>query len=270
MDLLLSDAKGRLMQFQCDQGSLQVRRLIPDGRIPMRATQGSVGYDLFSPHDYVIPPFGKASIQTDIAVAVPSGTYACIAPPSGMALKSHIAVGAGVIDQDYRSGIGVVLFHHSDQSVEVPAGDRIAQIVLERIALPEVQEVDQLPDTQRGDKGFGSTRSSVRATTHKGQCPLYHIHALAAEELSLQPNVDTAHDTVSPFAVEVTDCTCQEDTASDMGSEDVGSVGTVSTCTSQPPDCFAGGWGYEREYESPKLPALESPTSCQQVRSRSP
>ena len=100
MDLLLSDAKGRLMQFQCDQGSLQVRRLTPDARIPRRATQGSVGYDLFSSHDYVFPPFGKASIKTDIAVAVPSGTYARIVPRSGMALKLHIAIGASVIDQD--------------------------------------------------------------------------------------------------------------------------------------------------------------------------
>ena len=234
-------------------------------------------YDLFSSHDYFIPPFGKASIQTDIAVAVPSGTYARIAPRSGMSLKSHIAVGAGVIDQDYRGGVGVVLFNHSDQSFEVSAGDRIAQILLERIALPEVQEVDQLPDTQRGDKGFGSTGSSVRATTHNERCPLYHIHALAAEELSLQPNLDTAHDSVSPFEVfflvfltastcsgadlphppfevEVTDCTCQEETAFDVGSEDLGSEDTVSTCTSQPPDCFAGGPGYEREYESPPAP----------------
>ena len=163
-----------------------------------------------------------------------------------------------------------MLFNHRDQSFEVSAGDRIAQIVLERIALPEVQGVDQLPDTQRGDKGFGSTGSSVCATTHRERCPLYHIHAVAAEELSLQPNVDTAHDTVSPFEVEVIDCTCQEETASDVGSEDIGSEGTVFTCTSQPPDCFAGGCGYEREYESSPHPGLQSPSSTQQLRNRAP
>ena len=74
-----------------------------------------------------------------------------------------------------------MLFHHSDQLFEVSAEDRIAQIVFDRIVLPEVQEDYQLPDTQRGDKGFPSTGSSVSETTHKERCPLYHIYALAAE-----------------------------------------------------------------------------------------
>ena len=109
-----------------------------------------MGYDSFPSHDYFIPPFGRAGIQTDIAIAAPSATYLRIAPRSGMALKSHIAVRPGVIDQSYRGCIGVVLFNHSDHSF-VSAGDGTSQIVLERIALPEVEEVDQSPDTQRGD-----------------------------------------------------------------------------------------------------------------------
>ena len=257
MELLLSDAKGRLRELQSGQHVLRVRRLTPEARIPRRVTQGSVGYDLASACACTVPPFGKACIQTDIAVAVPPGTYARVAPRSGMALKSHIAVGAGVIDQDYRGGIGVVLFNHSDQPFEVAPGDRVAQLILERISLPVVQEVEHFAETLRDGKGFGSSgTASVRSQRHQERCQLCKLHSVTADELPLKNgiNKDEFEAGSSPFEVELNDCTCQEEAASDVGSEDVGSEGTASTCTSQPPDCFAGGWGYEREYESPPPP----------------
>ena len=74
-----------------------------------------------------------------------------------MALKKFIDTGAGVVDYDYRGNVGVVLFNHSDEDFPVARGDRIAQLILERIAIADIEEVDELPMTERGAGGFGST-----------------------------------------------------------------------------------------------------------------
>lgn len=81
----------------------------------------------------------------------------CIAPRSGLAHKHFIDVGAGVIDYDYRGNVGVILFNHSDADFNVARGDRIAQLILEKISMVDAVEVELLDDTERGDGGFGST-----------------------------------------------------------------------------------------------------------------
>lgn len=88
---------------------------------------------------------------------MPEGTYGRVAPRSGLAWKNFIDVGAGVIDQDYRGNVGVILFNHSDVDFDVKKGDRIAQLICERIAHPNVVEVKSLSETARGEGGFGST-----------------------------------------------------------------------------------------------------------------
>lgn len=80
-----------------------------------------------------------------------------VAPRSGLTWKHSIDVGAGVIDGDYRGPVGVILFNHSDIEFQVNVGDRIAQLILEKIMTPDVTEVDDLDDTVRGVGGFGST-----------------------------------------------------------------------------------------------------------------
>lgn len=72
-------------------------------------------------------------------------------------MKNFIDVGAGVVDYDYRGNVGVVLFNHGDEDFQVKRGDRIAQLILERICMAEVEEVDELVSTDRGAGGFGST-----------------------------------------------------------------------------------------------------------------
>lgn len=79
------------------------------------------------------------------------------APRSGLAWKHSIDVGAGVVDYDYRGNVGVILFNFSDVDFEVKVGDRIAQLILERIVTPEVVEVESLDETERGEGGYGST-----------------------------------------------------------------------------------------------------------------
>jgi len=104
-----------------------------------------------------VQPRDRTVVPTGIAVAVPGGTYGRVAPRSGLAAKSGIDVGAGVVDADYRGELKVVLFNHSDEPLYVKPGDRIAQLVLERIACASVHEVDDLDATDRSADGFGST-----------------------------------------------------------------------------------------------------------------
>ena len=105
----------------------------------------------------MIPAKGKGIVKTDLAIAVPAGTYARIAPRSGLAVKHFIDTGAGVVDYDYRGNVGVVLFNHADADFEIKKGDRVAQLILEKISMAPCVEVTELSETERGAGGFGST-----------------------------------------------------------------------------------------------------------------
>ena len=126
-------------------------------RLPVRASAGAAGFDLASVEDVVVPARERAAVRTGLRIAVPEGTYGRIAPRSSLALKHFVDVGAGVVDADYRGEVVVVLFNHSRTDFVVRAGDRVAQLVLERILTPEVVVVERLEDTERGAGGFGST-----------------------------------------------------------------------------------------------------------------
>ena len=93
---------------------LKVKKLSPAGRLPIRGSDKAAGYDLFSAQATSVPAKGKALVKTDISIAVPTGYYGRVAPRSGLAVKNFIDVGAGVIDEDYRGPVGVVLFNFSD------------------------------------------------------------------------------------------------------------------------------------------------------------
>ena len=107
-------------------------------------------------------------MKTDIRVAIPEGCYGRIAPRSGLAWKHSIDVGAGVVDSDYRGNVCVILFNFSDEDFIVSKGDRIAQLICERIALTQLFE-SKLDQTERQDNGFGSTGVSLKDTTNTSQ-----------------------------------------------------------------------------------------------------
>ncbi|XP_032153417.1 deoxyuridine 5'-triphosphate nucleotidohydrolase, mitochondrial isoform X1 [Sapajus apella] len=142
-----------------EEGGVQLRfaRLSEHATAPTRGSARAAGYDLYSAYDYTISPMEKALVKTDIQIALPSGCYGRVAPRSGLAAKHFIDVGAGVIDEDYRGNVGVVLFNFGKEKFEVKKGDRIAQLICERIFYPEIEEVQALDDTERGSGGFGST-----------------------------------------------------------------------------------------------------------------
>lgn len=133
------------------------KRLRPDARLPARANPGDAGYDLAAVEGVAVPARGKAVVPTGIAVAIPGDTYARVAPRSGLAAKNSIHVGGGVVDSGYRGEVKVVLFNLSDTEFAVAPGDRIAQLIVTRIATPDVVEVDDLPQSVRGESGFGSS-----------------------------------------------------------------------------------------------------------------
>ena len=139
------------------RATLSIKRLSDKATIPQRGSEFSAGLDLSSAEDKVIPAGERALVKTDLSIACPAGTYARIAPRSGLALKKGIDTGAGVVDADYRGPVGVILFNWGKEDFVIKVGDRIAQLILEQIVLPDVIETDELPETVRGDGGFGST-----------------------------------------------------------------------------------------------------------------
>ena len=138
--------------------SLGVKKLCYDAIVPTRASDRSVGYDLYSSEDAMVPcQAGRALVGTGITVVLPEGVYGRVAPRSGLAVKHCINVGAGVIDPDYTGEVKVVLFNHGTEDFEIKKGDRIAQLILERCDTPMIKEIGLLDETLRGDGGFGST-----------------------------------------------------------------------------------------------------------------
>lgn len=138
---------------------LAAKRLRPDAILPTRATAESVGYDLYAVERVTLYAHDYAKVETGIAVATPPGTYGRIAPRSGLAARHGLDVLAGVVDNDYRGEVKAVVanFAAGTGDVTLRAGDRVAQIILEACATPPVVELAELPGTERGAAGFGST-----------------------------------------------------------------------------------------------------------------
>ena len=139
------------------QKTLQVHKLNKNAKLPTKATQESIGYDLYATNTLQIPGNDNQLIETGLAMTPPKGTYIRIAPRSGLALKKKIQVDAGVIDPDYTGEIKVLLSNRSTKPFQVNQGDKIAQIILEKASNAKIKPVKYLKSTRRGTKGFGSS-----------------------------------------------------------------------------------------------------------------
>ena len=141
---------------------LQVKRLHPEARIPVRAHDGDAGLDLHSVQALTLAPGARAMVPTGIAVAIPHGQAGLVLPRSGLAAKRGIALvnAPGLIDAGYRGELRVLLLNTDrDEPCEIAVGDRIAQLVLIRVELAPTLEVAELDSSERGDGGFGSSGS---------------------------------------------------------------------------------------------------------------
>ncbi|MYR05793.1 dUTP diphosphatase [Gordonia sp. SID5947] len=141
-------------------GALRVRRLDPDIPLPTRAHPGDAGVDLCSTTDLELAPGRRQLVGTGLAVALPVGTVGLVHPRSGLAARAGLSIvnAPGTIDAGYRGEIKVCLINlDPDESISIARGDRIAQLLVQRVELPELVEVDELDDTSRGSGGYGSS-----------------------------------------------------------------------------------------------------------------
>ncbi len=140
--------------------SLRVRRLDPRAVLPTRAYDGDAGLDLYALEAVTLGPGERAGVPTGVAVEVPVGHAGLVLPRSGLAARHGIALvnAPGLIDSGYRGEVRVLLLNTDRAAAyDVQAGDRIAQLLLVRYQAPDVVEVDELAESERGGGGFGSS-----------------------------------------------------------------------------------------------------------------
>ena len=146
---------------QCeDEPVLKYKLLTPKAYPPTRETSGSIGYDLRSPRFARIPPRGGTYyLPLGIAFQIPEGHYGRLAPKSGLAIYRSVGVLAGVVDQDYRGEVFVLLINHDDKlSYLIKPEDKIVQLILEKATIARLQEVDTLDETERSPGGARSLK----------------------------------------------------------------------------------------------------------------
>ena len=134
-------------------------KLDPGAYMPKRAHNMDAGYDLKAPRtmkEITIPPHGSAVIPTGVRMAIPEGCCGLLVSKSGLNVKSDLT-STGLIDAAYTGGITVKLYNQGDIARRICPGDKISQIVILPIIAPELEKVDMLDDTERGESGFGST-----------------------------------------------------------------------------------------------------------------
>lgn len=135
-------------------------RLDPDLPLPARAHPGDAGIDLYSTTDLELAPGRRQVVGTGIAVALPFGTVGLVHPRSGLAARAGLSIvnAPGTIDAGYRGEIKVCLINLDPEApIAISRGDRIAQLLVQKVELPEVVEVSELDDTERGGGGYGSS-----------------------------------------------------------------------------------------------------------------
>jgi len=138
---------------------LAVKLLHPDAQLPRRAHPGDAGADLFSVEEVIIPSGERRDVGTGIALAVPLGCAGFVQPRSGLAFRHGIMVvnSPGLIDAGYRGEVRVSLYNSGGEPFSVRVGERVAQLVVQRVEEPTFTTAVDLPETVRGEGGFGSS-----------------------------------------------------------------------------------------------------------------
>ena len=143
---------------------VQVKRLSPDALLPRRAYDGDAAFDLHSAIDLDLAPHERAVVPTGIALGLPPGVAGLTVPRSGLAAAHGITIvnAPGLIDPGYRGEVRIILLNtDNEHTFAIRAGDRIAQLLLVGLVEAELVEVAELDDTERGERGFGSSGVAV-------------------------------------------------------------------------------------------------------------
>lgn len=143
-----------------DRIDLPVKRLSPDVELPSYAYSGDAGLDLRSNEDVCLKPFERRLVSTGLAIAIPEGYAGFVQPRSGLALREGLSMAntPGLIDAHYRGELKVCAINlDPEKTIHIIKGERIAQLVIQRVPIVNLVEVDELDETDRGAGGFGSS-----------------------------------------------------------------------------------------------------------------
>jgi len=173
------NAETALVPEKREPTSLRIMKLSDKAIIPTKGSRFAAGHNIYALTDGLVPAKGQTMVETGIAIGRPEGTYGRLAARSGMASQMGIAVGGGVIDSDYTGEVKVILRNHGKADCLFKAGDRIAQLIIEKVANADAMEVDNLGITERGIMGFGSSdmnrKRSIRAKEEKIKICFLHV-----------------------------------------------------------------------------------------------
>ena len=136
---------------------IKVQKINPEIKIPSYAHSGDAGMDLYAAADIVIKPGERKIIATGMKMEIPTGYVGLIWDKSGLASKKGLKIMGGVIDSTYRGEVGVVIINLSDQKYQVEKNTKISQMLIQKVENVEIEEVENLEDSLRGDGGFGSS-----------------------------------------------------------------------------------------------------------------
>ena len=136
---------------------IKVQKINPEIKIPSYAHAGDAGMDLYAAGDIVIKPGERKIIATGMKMEIPTGYVGLIWDKSGLAAKNGLKIMGGVIDSTYRGEVKVVLVNLGDQEYRVVKNTKIAQMLIQKVESAEIEEVENLENTLRGDEGFGSS-----------------------------------------------------------------------------------------------------------------
>ena len=143
-----------------DKISLPIKRLDPSVELPSYAYEGDAGLDLRSNEDVTLAPLERRLVSTGLAVAIPDGYAGFVQPRSGLALREGLSMAntPGLIDAHYRGELKVCAINFdAEKSIHIERGERIAQLVIQKVPVVSLVEVDELDETDRGAGGFGSS-----------------------------------------------------------------------------------------------------------------
>jgi dUTP pyrophosphatase len=143
--------------MQIEHPHIRVKKLHAQAQLPVRGSVRAIGADLCCVEGFTLQPLERKLIPTGIAVEIHEGYYGRVAPRSGLAVKQGIDTLAGVIDSDYRGEVRVLLINFNHEPVSFQAGERIAQLIIEKAEAVDYEWAEDLSDTTRGAGGFGST-----------------------------------------------------------------------------------------------------------------
>jgi len=136
---------------------IKVKKVNSEARIPEYTIEGDAAMELYSAVDITLKSGEIKSCETGIAMAIPKGFVGLIWDKSGIALKGGIKTMGGVIDSNFCGEIGVIMKNLSDKNYEIKRGDKIAQILIQKVESVTIEEVEELDETERGAGRFGST-----------------------------------------------------------------------------------------------------------------